>query len=73
MTEREAIVAAIRRAPSRDIRFGKCEIRGRQGYRWGSVDTCSVEVMQAVLALWNNRNLIADALSGDHLSKPEQD
>jgi len=47
------------------LRFSVCDLGNqRQGYRWGSVLTHSIEIVECLNAMWNNRRAIAAALRG---------
>ena len=49
------------------LRFSECDLRGHcgamhKGYRWQAVTTDKPAIMEALCAMWNERELIADLL-----------
>lgn len=46
----------------RALRFSRCNVAGRNGYRWQSVQTDDAGIMQALCDMWNHRATIIQAL-----------
>lgn len=44
------------------LRFSKCDVAGKRGYRWQSVQTSDEGVMRLLCDMWNARKEIAAAL-----------
>ncbi len=48
--------------PAHTLKFSQAIVAGKRGYQWSSIETQSIEAMQAMCAMWNNRHTIAAAL-----------